>query len=87
MKHRTSKTTVTFSHPFAIAGLEGCQPAGSYVVDMEEELVEGLSFPVWHRIHTSIRLPKRLDGSLIQEVPLDPAALAAALAADLAAGQ
>jgi hypothetical protein len=85
--NRTSTTTVTFRHPFAIEGLEGRQPAGSYVVDTEEELVEGLSFPAWHRICTSIRLPKRLDGSLTEEVSLDPAALAAALAADAAAGE
>ena len=84
--HRTSRTTVTFNHPFAIEGVEGWQPAGNYIVDAEEELVEGLSFPVWHRIQTSIRLPKRLDGSLTEEVTLDPAALAAALAADAAAG-
>jgi hypothetical protein len=84
--HRSSETTVTFIHPFAIEGIEGRQPAGNYIVDTEEELVEGLSFPVWHRIQTSIRLPKRLDGSLTEEVTLDPAALAAALAADAAAG-
>jgi hypothetical protein len=84
--NRTNRTTVTFNHSFAIEGVEGRQPAGNYIVDTEEELVEGLSFPVWHRTQTSIRLPKRLDGSLTEEVTLDPATLAAALAADAAAG-
>ena len=77
---------MTFNHPFAIEGVEGWQPAGNYIVDAEEELVEGLSFPAWHRIQTSIRLLKRPDGSLTEEVTLDPAALAAALASDAAAG-
>lgn len=84
---RTTTRTVTFKHPFAIDGLDGWQPAGSYTVDTEEELLQALSFPVWHRIHTSMRLPQNPGGSATRfEVTLDPAAIEAALAIDSAVG-
>jgi hypothetical protein len=87
MMRRTTTRTVTFKHPFAIEGLDGWQPAGSYVVDTEEELLQELSFSAWHRIHTSIRLPQRPGGWVThQDVTLDPAAIDAALTVDDAAG-
>ena len=57
MPLRTSRRTVTFRRPFALRGLEGVQPAGTYEVETDEELLEQLSFPVWHRTATTIRLP------------------------------
>ena len=61
MPLRTSRRNVTFRRPFALRGLEGMQPAGTYEVETDEELLEQLSFPVWHRTATTIRLP--LGGS------------------------
>ena len=86
MTRRTTTRTVTFKHPFAIEGLEGWQPAGSYIVDTEEELLQDLSFPAWHRIHTSLRLPERSGGYVTHHVTVDPAIMDAALMADEAAG-
>jgi len=87
MTRRMTTSTVTFKHPFKIEGLDGWQPAGSYVVDTEEELLEALSFPAWHRIHTSIRLRREPGGSITQqEVTIDPAVICAALTVDAAAG-
>ena len=86
MTRRTTTKTVTFKHPFAIEGLEGWQPAGSYIVDAEEELLQDLSFPAWRRVHTSLRLPQRSGGCLTHHVTLDPAIIDAALTADKAAG-
>ena len=86
MTRRTTARTVTFQHPFAIEGLEGWQPAGSYIVDTEEELLQDLSFPAWHRVHTSLRLPQRSGGRVTHHVTLDPAIIDAALTADKAAG-
>jgi hypothetical protein len=86
MNYVTTKT-VTFRHPFTIEGLDGWQPAGSYVIEMEEELIQALSFPAWRRLHTAIRFPQRPGASVTQQVaPVDPAAIDAALAADAAAG-
>jgi hypothetical protein len=88
MIRRTTTRTVTFKHSFAIKGLDGWQPAGSYIVDTEEELLQALSFPAWHRIHTSIRLPQKPGRSMVEhEVTLDPAAIDAALTVDAAAGE
>lgn len=88
MTRRLTTSTITFKHPFAIEGLDGWQPAGSYLVDTEEELLEALSFPAWHRIHTSIRLQQGPGGSMMQqEVTVDPAVIEAALAADAATGE
>lgn len=86
MTRRTTTRTVTFQHPFAIEGLEGWQPAGSYIVDTEEELLQDLSFPAWHRVHTSLRLPQRSGGCVTHHVTLDPATIDTALTADKAAG-
>lgn len=58
---RTTSRTVTFTHPFALSGVDGVQPAGSYVVETDEELVDSLSFPVYRRTATWLHLP-RSDG-------------------------
>jgi hypothetical protein len=87
MMNRTTTTTVNFRHPFTIEGLDGWQPAGSYVIEMEEEMLQSLSFPAWRRLHTAIRLPGRPGASVTEQVAtIDPAAIDAALAADAAAG-
>lgn len=57
MLTRNSRKTVTFTRPFTLSNLDGPQPPGTYEVEMEEELVEGLSFPVYHRVLTVILLP------------------------------
>ncbi len=45
MAPRTSRESVTFARPFSLRGVDGVQPAGTYVVETEEEPVESLSFP------------------------------------------
>ncbi|WP_245593573.1 hypothetical protein [Azospirillum halopraeferens] len=68
-----SVRTVTFDRPFALRAVDDVQPAGRYVVETEEELVELLSFTAYRRIGTWIRLPQRpgsTDGE--QLVPVDP---------------
>ena len=46
---RTSRKRVTFRRPFSLSGIDEVQPAGTYMVETSEELIEGLSFPVWRR--------------------------------------
>jgi len=87
MNNRITTRTITFRHPFAMAGLDGWQPAGSYVIETEEQLLQALSLPAWRRLHTAIRLPQRPGVSMIEQVVLiDPEAIEAALAADILAG-
>ena len=76
---RTSRRTVTFARPFSLRGIDGIQPAGTYTVETDEELLEGLSFPAYRRVATTIFLPSR-PGDLVsgQLVTLDPVELEAA---------
>ncbi|MGO8917923.1 MAG: hypothetical protein ACLQJR_18635 [Stellaceae bacterium] len=83
MTTRTSSKTVTFGHPFKLSGADEVQPAGRYVVETDEELIESLSRPAYRWLSTFIRLPGRLGSTeLARVVDLDPAELAAALASD-----
>ena len=79
MTVRTSRKTVTFTHPFTLSATDEVQPAGTYAVETEEELLPNLSFAAYRRIATLIFLPSR-PGSGIGEqvVEVDPAELEAA---------
>jgi len=76
MTLRTSRRTVTFARPFSLRGIDGIQRAGTYTVETDEELIEGLSFPAYRRVATTIFLPSR-PGDLVsgQLVTLDPVEL------------
>src|SRR5215210_6138905 len=39
---RTTRETVTFDLPFSLGGAEKQYPAGTYTIETDEELVEGL---------------------------------------------
>jgi hypothetical protein len=47
---RVTRKTVSFRHPFVLAGVEGEHPAGTYVVETTEEPVGGLSFIAYRRV-------------------------------------
>jgi hypothetical protein len=82
---RTSRTTVTFLHPFTLVGIDEVHPAGTYTVVVEEEQIYGLSFEGWRRIETSLRLPAIGQGSGFEQVlVVEPQALEDALARDAA---
>ena len=57
MTIRTTRTTVSFSHPFILQDLEGVQPAGEYVVLIDDELIEGLSRIAYRRVATLFQTP------------------------------
>ena len=78
MTTRTRRKTVTFKWPFSLEGIGRSLPAGRYEVITDEEMIEGLSFPVYRRIATMMLVPGRLSGS-VEMVTVDPDALAAAL--------
>lgn len=56
MDTRSTRTTVTFSHPFHLPGHQGDLPAGDYDVLAEDELLEGLSFQAYRRTGTYLSI-------------------------------
>ncbi len=86
MLTRTKRVTLTFQHPFSLKGVDRRLAAGEYEVATDEELIEGLSFPVYRRVATMIFLPGDARRSpSIEMVNVDPADLAAAQQQDQAA--
>lgn len=71
---------MTFGGAFVLGGLDRELPAGAYVVETDEELIEGLSFPAWRRVATLIHLPATPGRT--ETLSVDPAALDAALSRD-----
>jgi hypothetical protein len=83
MTMRTTSRTVTFIHPFNLSGMDEEQPAGTYTVETDEELLQTLSLPAYKRISTLIRLPARPRSTMVtQIVEINPQELAAALTRD-----
>lgn len=83
MTMRSSSRSITFVHPFTLKGLDGTLPAGTYVVETDEELIEALSLPAYRRIATWFRIAAVPGKPGIAETAMvDPADLAAALARD-----
>lgn len=85
MTVRTSSETITFRHPFTLTGVDDLQPAGCYIVETDEELLQ-TSLPAYRRLSTLIRLPGRSGTmELARIIEIDPAELSAALARDASA--
>jgi hypothetical protein len=83
MTTRTTSETITFLHPFRLSGADDIQPAGQYLVETDEELIQSLSFPAYRRLSTLIHLAGRPNrNELARVVDIDPAELAAARARD-----
>ena len=88
MNQRTSRSTVTFSHPFALVGYDDELPAGEYSVIAEEELLQGLSFEAYRRTSTYLLVGGRPGrGAETEMRSVDPKDLEAALARDRACTQ
>lgn len=83
MSIRTTKTTITFEHPFMLSSLDGVQPPGTYRVVVDEEEISGVSFGGFRRVATELHLPAiNAARASIEVFQVDPAELAAALASD-----
>jgi hypothetical protein len=80
MSTRTTSRTLVFPKPFALTGFDDPQPAGVYVVEIDEEQVEGVSFLAYRRTSTRLRLPPDpAQPGIVEIVTVDPAELEAAL--------
>jgi hypothetical protein len=80
---RTTRATVSFSRPFTLQTLEGVQPAGEYVVLIDDELIEGLSRIAYRRVATLFQTPAiSASQRLIQSFSISQTELDAALIKD-----
>jgi hypothetical protein len=82
MLTRTLRSSVTFQRPFRMKGADGVQPAGTYSVDAEEELIEGISFAAYRRVSTMLMLETPGRTGVVQAIMVDQKDLDAALTAD-----
>jgi hypothetical protein len=88
MMERTTTKTVVFHRPFAIGGVDGLLPPGSYAVETEEELIPGVSFLAYRRVRTTMILPIAFGMTTARQVvTIDPEDLEAALVRDAQAEQ
>lgn len=82
MTTRTTSTTVIFRRPFKLSGADDVQPAGSYVVETDEEKLDA-SFEAYRRLATLIRLPgTRGSAEVGRVIDIDPQELEAVLKND-----
>jgi len=79
MESRTTRTTVTFSEPFALRGSDELLPAGVYDLIIEEERLQGLTFDAYRRtgafleIATNPRFPGRTELRPVSDADLQQA--------------
>ena len=87
MAGRTTRMSVAFSRPFALADVDGIQPAGTYRIQTVDVVVEDLSLTAYRRVSTTIELPAvGTTNSRRRVVAIDPLELEAALKRDSATG-
>lgn len=79
---RSFSKDVVFRRPFVLKGVDRTLSAGSYRVVTDEELIEGISFPVYRRVATMIFVQAPTQGTSIEMVTIDPLDLQAALDRD-----
>ena len=84
MTVRTTRKTLTFTRPFRLTAIDEVQPSGTYTVDTEEEVIDGLSFLASRRVATLIHLPSTSSRvGVTQLVTINPSELEAALRNDI----
>jgi hypothetical protein len=76
---RTTKRHVTFTRPFTLSDLDGVQPAGTYLVETDEEEIGGPGFVSYRRIATTIHVRSR---GITQVFSVDPVELEVSLSGD-----
>jgi hypothetical protein len=81
---RTKRSTLTFSRAFSLKDVDRSFAAGAYELVTDEELIEGLSFAAYRRVGSWLLAPAHNSSNSIEMIPIDPIALAAAHASDVA---
>ena len=76
---RTTRESITFHRPFSLSAVDEVQPAGTYTVEIDEELIEGMSFLAYRRVATTLYLLILHGGNgSMQAVTVDPRELVTA---------
>ena len=84
---RTNSRIVTFTRPFTLRGVDEAQPAGSYTVETDEELLPTLLHAAHRRTTTWLTVPSHATKTgTTQIISIDPIELEAALARDAPGG-
>lgn len=73
MSIRTTRKIVEFTNPFSMKGVGRVLPAGNYEIVTDEELIEGLSFPVYRRVATMMLAYSKSSGVPSTDVDHRPA--------------
>ena len=76
---RTTKSSVTFRSAFQLKGFDRLEPAGTYEVETDEEIIEGNDHTIYRRVATLLFLR---GGDITRTLTVDPADLEAALVRD-----
>jgi hypothetical protein len=80
MEIRTTQHSVTLTRAFTIEGIDAVQPPGTYLIETDEEQIEGISFLAYRRVATRIRLaPDSSRPGTVEVVAVDSPEIAAAL--------
>lgn len=80
MNIRTTTRTLVFPKPFTLTGFDEPLPAGVYVVEIDEEQIDNLSFAAYRRTGVRLRLPPDpLQAGVVEIVTVNAAELEAAL--------
>jgi len=83
MTIRTTTRTVAFRRPFTLSGLDRVQPAGTYTVETDKELLDTMSISAYRRIVPLTRLhPYPANPRIFETVSVDPEELDAAVVRD-----
>jgi hypothetical protein len=82
---RTTRATVTFKHPFKLGDADEVYPAGSYSIETDEELLQGLSSPAYRRTATLMqRINEQNPARIMPIATIDPIQLDVAIVRDKA---
>jgi hypothetical protein len=83
MDNRTSETIITFHNSFSVGVTLSDQPAGSYRLSKEQELIEGISYPAFRTVSMLLQIPAIDAPSMTtQFIPVTGSDLDAALQLD-----
>jgi hypothetical protein len=86
MLSRRHTDIVVFRFPFRIKGIDRAFPAGTYTMNTDEKLIEGLLFAAYHRVSTTMLVAAEGSASRLEMIDVDPQDVFNAQALDAAAG-
>lgn len=83
MNVRTVNSSVSFKAPFMLEGGDRLFPEGTYRIESDEEMIQGISFTAYRRTATLIHLHANpSQPGLTETLSVEPAVLDAALERD-----